>query len=177
MAFDTGRLGTAPLVPYAGHAWRHQAPLYNPRSGEGARQSGGRFNPRGSFPVLYLCLSQPCVVAELQRLAERQPIGLDGLLPRHLYIYDISLDRVLDLANTGTRNPLGVELEALIDNDWTTCQLLGVAAHALGTQAIRTPAATGVGEVLAVFPENLGTGTVEPRLAEEWNTRADIKTA
>jgi RES domain-containing protein len=175
MALDTGRLGTAPLVPFAGQAWRHQAPGYNPRSGEGARQSGGRFNPPRSFPVLYLCLSQLCAVAELRRLAARQPIGLDGLLPRHLYVYDALLDRVLDLADASTRNHVGVQLDALVDDDWTTCQILGVAAHALGTQAIRTPAATGVGEVLAVFPENLGVSTLEPRLAEEWQTPTDLK--
>jgi RES domain-containing protein len=175
MALDTGRLGTATLISFAGHAWRHQAPGYNPRSGEGARQRGGRFNPPRSFPVLYLCLSQTCAVAELRRLAERQPIGLDGLLPRHLYVYDALLDRVLDLSDAGTRNHLDVDLDTLIDNDWTTCQILGVAAHALGTQAIRTPAATGVGEVLVVFPENLGVNTLEPHLAREWLAPTDVK--
>lgn len=37
-----------------------------------------------------------------------------------------------------------------------------------------SPSATGIDDVLAVFVQNIGLGTVEPTLAEEWHTLADI---
>jgi len=63
-----GRLGggALDLVGY-----RNQAPGFDPRSGEGARRFGGRFNSSHSFPVIYLCTTRPCVVAELTRQVER----------------------------------------------------------------------------------------------------------
>jgi uncharacterized protein (TIGR00369 family) len=79
---DAGRVAAAPLTPFIGQGFRHLGPRYDPLSGEGARLHGGRFNPPGSFPVLYICQSSPCAVAELKRLGERQAIGVEGLLPR-----------------------------------------------------------------------------------------------
>ncbi|MGH2928380.1 MAG: RES domain-containing protein [Solirubrobacteraceae bacterium] len=75
-------MAAAPLLPFTGQDWRQIAPRYDPLSGEGARLHGGRFNPPGSFPVLYICQSRPCAAAELKRLGERQAIGVEGLLPR-----------------------------------------------------------------------------------------------
>jgi hypothetical protein len=87
VAVDAGLVAAAPLLPFTGQGWRQIAPQYDPLSGEGARLHGGRFNPPGSFPVLYICQSRPCAVAELKRLGERQAIGAEGLLPRRLYRY------------------------------------------------------------------------------------------
>lgn len=134
---------------------------------------GGRFNAAGSFPVLYICRTRPCVVAELRRLGERHAMGVEGLLPRHLYRYGIRLDRVLDLTDADIRGEVGVGLEVLVGPDWTACQELGATAHALGAQAILSPSAAGVDDVLAVFVQHIGLGTVEPTLFEEWHTMAD----
>ena len=45
--------------------------------------------------MLYICKSRLCAVAELKRLGERQALGVEGLLPRALYRYEIELDRIL----------------------------------------------------------------------------------
>jgi RES domain-containing protein len=174
VTIDTGRVAAAPLSPFAGQGWRHIAPRYDPLSGEGARIHGGRFNPPGSFPVLYLCQSRPCAVAELQRFGERQAIGVEGLLPRILYRYEISLDRVLDLTDDQVRIQVGLGLDVFTGPDWTTCQELGSALHALGAQGINSPSATGVGEILAVFVQQIGLGHLEPHLAEEWHSLDEI---
>jgi RES domain-containing protein len=79
---------TAPRITHAGIAYRNQSPRYDPRSGEGARINGGRFNPPG-FPTLYLCETRPCVVAELTRQGTRHVVGVEGLLPRVLYRYEL----------------------------------------------------------------------------------------
>jgi len=165
---NVGRVAAPALRPFAGQGFRHLGPRYAPLSGEGARLHGGRFNPPGSFPVLYLCQSRPCAVAELKRLGERQAIGIQALLPRVLYRYEIELDRVLDLTDRTIRDQVGVGLDVLTSTDWATCQDLGVALHSLGASGISSPSATGVGEVLAVFVRHLGRGRLEPHLVEEW---------
>lgn len=104
MALDRTRIATAPRVAHAVSTYRNQSPRYDPRSGEGARINGGRFNPPGSFPTLYLCETRGCVVAELTRQGTRHVVGMEGLLPRVLYRYDLELHRVLDLTDSDTRS-------------------------------------------------------------------------
>ncbi|MDQ3783124.1 MAG: RES family NAD+ phosphorylase [Actinomycetota bacterium] len=158
-----------------GDAFRHMAARWgDPLSGEGARIHGGRFNPPDSFPVLYLCTTRPCAAAELMRLGERQGIGVAGLLPRDLYRYDISLDQVLDLGSPDTLSHMGLTLEQVVGSDVETPQQIGEAAHSLGIQAIRAPSATGVDQVLAVFPELLRSGRIAPHWVEHWETVADL---
>jgi len=118
--------------------------------------------------VLYLCQSRPCAVAELKRLGERQAIGIQALLPRVLYRYEIELDRVLDLTDSTIRDQVGVGLDVLTGTDWATCQDLGVALHSLGAGGISSPSATGVGAVLAVFVPPISPRRLEPHCVEEW---------
>lgn len=68
---DGAKLATAPRIALSTTAVRHLSPNYDPRSGEGARLSGGRSNPPDSFPALYLCETRPCAVTELTRLGRR----------------------------------------------------------------------------------------------------------
>jgi len=120
-------------------------------------------------------LSRACAVAELERSGSRTPIGVEGLLPRHLYTYEVALDRVLDLTDAEVRASIGIEIERLVEGDHTTCRALGVAAHALGFRAVRTPSATGISEVLGVFVQNIGQGTLEPARAETWTILSDLR--
>lgn len=174
MAVDPSRVANAPLTRFTDEGWRHLSPEYDPLSGEGSRIHGGRFNPPASFPVLYICRSRPCAVAELKRLGERQAIGVEGLLPRVLYRYEIDLDRILDLTDGDVRDQVGLGVDALTEPDWAACQGLGVAAHALGARGIISPSATGVDDVLAVFVQHLGLGRLEPHLVEEWRSPGQV---
>jgi len=174
MPVEPERVARARLTAFVGSGYRHLSPKYDPLSGEGARLNGGRFNPPGSFPVLYLCLTRYRAAAELQRADQRQAIGTGGLLPRHLFRYDMRLERVLDLTDQHVRLSVGVSIEALIGPDWNVCQELGIAAHALGAQAVRSPSATGVDDVLAVFVHDLGLGRLEPQLVDEWRSLEDV---
>lgn len=173
-SLDVMRLATAARVDLSTTAVRHVSPKYDPRSGEGARINGGRFNPPGSFPALYLCETRPCAVAELTRLGMRHVVGVDGLLPRLLYEYELQLDRVLDLTDDGVREHIGISISSLTGDDWGSCQTIGTKAHASGDQAVRTYSATGVDNVLVVFPELLGSGLVEARRIERWETHSDL---
>jgi RES domain-containing protein len=171
---DPSRVAAARLVPFAGEGWRHLSPRHDPLSGEGARMAGGRFNPPASFPVLYICRTRSCAVAELRRFGDRQIIGVEGLLPRYLYRYAIELDRVLDLTDDNVRADIGVGLDVLTGSEWTACQQLAMTAQGLGAQAILSPSATGVDEILAVFVQHVGLSAVEPQLVEQWHSISDI---
>jgi RES domain-containing protein len=163
------------LSAFAGTGWRHLGPVHDPLSGEGARLSGGRFNPPDSFAVLYLCTTRPCAVAEMRRLGERQAISVANLLPRALYRYEIELARVLDLTAEEVARHVGISRQVLTGPDWSECQALGTVAHALGIQAIRAPSAAGVDDVLAIFVQYIGTGRLEADLSEEWHSIDDLE--
>jgi RES domain-containing protein len=165
------QIATARHVAYAGELFRHMAARWDePLSGEGARIRGGRFNPPDSFPVLYLCTTRPCTVAELRHLGRRQLIGVEGLLPRVLYRYETSLDRVLDLTSHETLEHLGITEDQVTGSDLILPRQIGESAHATGSQAIKAPSATGVDQVIAVFPELLGSGRLLPELLERWES-------
>jgi RES domain-containing protein len=174
MALDRTRVTTASRVPHVATVYRNQSPRYDPRSGEGARINGGRFTPSNSFPTLYLCDTRPCVVAELTRQGARHVVGVEGLLPRVLYRYQLDLHRILDLTDERLRDHLGITERDLTGDDWSVCQQIGAEAHATGDQAIRTLSATGVDTVLVVFPELVGGGLVDVELIERWDSIADL---
>lgn len=173
--FELTRLATAPRTELTITAYRNIAPRYDPRSGEGARIHRGRFNPPGSFPTLYLCETRNCVVAELTRQGMRNVVGVEGILPRWVYRYELQLEHVLDLTDQQVRDHLGLTSEHLTSDDWTVCQQLGTAAHDSGDQGIRTPSATGVDVVIAVFTELAAPGLRDVSLTETWQELGDLE--
>lgn len=154
--------------------FRNQAPGYDPRSGEGARRLGGRFNPPHSFPVLYLCLTRPCIVAELSRQAERQSLEIADLLPRELWRMTVDLTKILDLTEEDTLTSLGITTPELVRDEHGFTQQIGEAAHENRFQAIRSRSATGVGDVLALFPENFAGAVLHVELIGEWTAPAGL---
>lgn len=175
MRIDVQSVATAPRTSFQGSTYRHVADLWvDPLSGEGARINGGRFNPPDSFPVLYLCTTRACTVAELRYRGERLPFGVEGLLPRTLYRYDVALHHVLDLTSSETLKHLGVATTQVVGTDLSIPRQIGEAAHATGAQGIRAHSATGVDEVLALFPELIGSGRLRPELVERWVALEDL---
>ncbi len=171
---DAGRIAAAPRAEIAATGWRHVAPQYDPSSGEGARKVGGRFNPPDSFPVLYMCTTRPCAVAELQHMGQRQPITLAGLLPRQLYRYEIKLTQVLDLTDLNALDALGLDPGTLVRPDWTATQQIGTIAHRNEFHAIRSRSATGVDDVLAVFCDIALSEVIDVTAIERWEGVGDL---
>ena len=154
--------------------YRHQAPGHNPKSGEGARRLGGRYNPPHSFPVLYLCTALPCASAELVRLAHRQGLASDHLLPREVWRIEAHLNRVLDLTDDTILSNLGLQTQDLIRDDYQLTNEIGEAAHEQRFQAVLAPSATGVDSVIAIFTENLRTSILRPNLLKRWEYPTDL---
>ena len=172
--FENRRLATVGKSSLTVVGYRIQAPGFDPRSGAGARRFGGRFNPPKSFPVIYLCLTRPCVVAELTRQAERQGISVADLLPRELWAVQVELDGVLDLTDPDVLDHLDVNPADLTREGRELTHEIGEAAFGQGFQAVRSRSATGVDEVLAVFVERLAGAVMDVELVEEWADLPDL---
>jgi RES domain-containing protein len=152
-----------------GRAYLHVAANRPPLSGEGARFSGGRWNPPRSFPVLYLGLSREVVVGEFHRLAARQRLVPEAFLPRTYYSYQVELTALLDLRPASARSALGLGDGDLSAEDLARCQAVGEAAHACNREGILVPGAAGDGDVLAVFIARLRPASmVRDVAAETW---------
>jgi hypothetical protein len=115
-----------------------------------------------------------CVRAELDRSAAQQGLAVEDLLPREVYRIELALDRVLDLRSEEVLGKLGVELDDLLARDLSEPRRIGALAHELNIQALILPSATGVGQVIAVFIRNLGTGTAQPHLDQVWTRLEDL---
>ena len=161
-----------PAGPFGGTGFRHLATGYQPLSGEGARVTGGRWNPPDSFPVLYLGLDRQTTVAEFRRLAAKQGRAPSDFLPRDLCSYEVRLQHVLDVRGADTRRNVGLSSE-LDGNDLAASQAVGEAAHLVGFEAILAPSATGSGEILAVLLDRLLPESAVRHLSSERWTETD----
>jgi hypothetical protein len=99
---------------------------------------------------------------------------VDDFLPRELWSLETTLDRVIDLTNDAALRATGLATVDLVRPDHALTQLIGEAAHERGIQAIKSPSATGVDAVLALFPENLGALTIKVELVEVWESVTDL---
>jgi RES domain-containing protein len=170
------RLARVELVSMDRAIWRHMSPGEHsaPDSGAGAIRSGGRFNPRGSFPVVYGCLGRDTAGAEFRRLARRHPIGIDNLLPRHLYRFRIRSQMTLDLRLASVQTVLGLPQTGQVSIHRAHSQLIGEVARALGIDVIIAPSITGEGAMAAIFPELISRSAWEFRHMEIWISATDI---
>ena len=173
--FDAGKLAKLPDSGLSVSGYRNQASGFDPRSGDGARRFGGRFNRPHSYPVVYLRTTRPCAVAELTRQARRQGLVVDDLLPRELWVVRAELTRVLDLTDDETLHAIGVEPDELTRDDPQLTHEIGDAAHEHRFQAIRSVSVTGVDDVVAILPENLAGAVMVAELVQEWRTVADLR--
>ena len=172
--FEASKLAKLTGMAHSATGYRNQASGFDPRSGDGARRFGGRFNPPHSFPVIYLCTSRPCVVAELTRQADRQGLAVDDLQPRELWRITVALTRALDLTHSGTLGALDVDPADLLRDDRQLTHEIGEAAHEHRFQAIRSASVTGVDDVAGIMPENLVGAVLHAELIQEWRTASDL---
>ena len=151
------------------------APKYanKPLSGEGARQLGGRWNPPG-IATLYVGTDRRTAIAELGRLARRGGRAPEDFLPRVMVEYAVSFSAVLDLRDPDIRKHVGLTLDEIRADDLSSCQAIGEAARYAGREAILAPSATGEGEVLAIYLDELGPdSTLDITGRETWERLSD----
>lgn len=157
-------------TPHAGLAYRHQAAGWNPLSGAGARIQGGRWNPPNSFATIYLALQRETAIAEFNRMAARSGRRPEDFTPRRLYRLELRLHGLVDLRSTGARKAVELSDADILGDDPAPCQAVGEAAESLGREGIIAPSATGLGIVVAVFFDRLGSDSeVAVRGHETWH--------
>lgn len=151
-------LGT---TQWSSTTYRHASPDRDPLSGEGARKSGGRWNPSALFPTLYLADSVETSVAEFERMAAMQGLSPEDFLPRDLHEIECRNLDVLDIRDNRALESLGLTDADISSADWDRCQAVGEAAHFLGFHAVIAPsAASRRGYTIAVFDDIVPSGAI-----------------
>ena len=127
-----------------------------------ASAAGGRWGARRAYEVLYLGRPPDSVIVEAYRhLVDDELDDLEGLaasvIERRIVTCQVYMENVLDLRPDSAQKAVGLDSAQLSSpvGDYAACQAIGAAAHQLGVSGILTPAATGLGETLALFPTNL----------------------
>jgi hypothetical protein len=125
--------------------------------------AGGRWSAPRAFEVLYMGRPRPSVVVEAYRhLVDDEldyPELAASVLERRIIACEIDVPGILDLRPKAVRDHLGLSDQVLASEvgDYELCQQIGAAAHQLRATGLVAPAATKLGETLALFPMNLPT--------------------
>ncbi len=167
IAAAVSRAGTATV---AGHFQRHVSPRQEPLRGS---RAGGRWGPEGAYPVLYLGRPTDSVIVEAYRHLVETVEGMQPQMvgPRRLVTCEVEITSVLDLRESASHDAVGLTIADLCSEvgDYEACHHIGKAAYQLGLHGIIAPAASGLGETLAIFEDQL----LEERAASP-GRRADL---
>lgn len=160
------RVASVPVTTVKGTWLRHAFAAYPERALDG-RVYDGRWGTRPGFPVLYLGNPMDSVIVEAYRhLADpvESPDLLPHIHPRILVTADVDVTDVLDLRTPGARAAAGLTLSDLESNvgDYARCQEIAQVAHQLRRHGILAPAATKLGETLALFTDITTAGGQTP---------------
>lgn len=135
---------------------RHTSPRQRPLSGSA---SGGRWGAEGAFPVLYLARPTASVVIEAHRHLVEPVEGMRAEMvgPRRLVTCELKVTSVLDLRRAENRETVGLSILDMTSDvgDYEACHRVAQAAHQIELHGIIAPAATGMGETLALFERRL----------------------
>lgn len=178
------RIANMARTTASGEWQRHVAGTYASKALDG-RTADGRWGTRSGFPVLYLGRPTESVVVEAYRhlvdpvIFEDQASEdefLRSLAPRALITCHLEgIPNLLDLRSAGARNDVGLTIQDLTapvhDKEaYRRCQHVAHVAHQLRLYGVLAPAATAMGQTLALFMDILPPTSrpVESRPAQSW---------
>ena len=115
----------------------------------------GRFNT-DAVGAVYVSREPQTAIDELCRRAARDGAALSAMHPRALFVVELDLQKVVDLTRPGALEAWGLTAEDLVDGDMSQCQALAAGAAERGAEGIRWRSATGAGQSIAVFLQQLG---------------------
>lgn len=171
------RVATATLVDVKG-AWQRHVSLRHRSAALDGRASEARWGSRDGFPVLYLSRPQHSVVVEAYRhLVDPVIDGVPPWQPRLLVTCQVAVREILDLTNAVNRSAVGLTMQDLLSETYdeechVRCRRVAHAAHQLGMHGILAPAATRLGETLALFMHRLSNEERPLLVSEEiWAER------
>jgi len=91
------------------------------------KENGGRFNPPGTFDVLYTSGDHITALAEGTRALEKAGFDPRKAFPRTTHVIEVRLSRVINLYDEKILSRLGITTEHLL-GDWQADQLAGKIA-------------------------------------------------
>jgi RES domain-containing protein len=151
-------VAATPRAAIEGSFERHVSPNWRELTGS---NSGGRWGPPGKYSVLYLGRPRSSIAVEAYRhlvdpFADHGMTG-DMVAPRLLLTCTVSVTEILDLRAEEAQRGVGLSDDDLTSpvGAYTACQGVGRVAHQLGLHGIIAPAATALGETLALFEQHL----------------------
>ena len=158
-------------APFSGVCFRNVAQRFATRrdvpSAQGSVLSGGRYNFRATYPVLYLSCDIHTCVEEATKSFTQAGASVAQALPRTIIGVEVHLARVLDLTDLSVLRLLGITRLRLIRTDWVTSQdidgreavtqKIGRLARDAGLEAVLAPSAAlpRTGKNLCVFTDQL----------------------
>jgi hypothetical protein len=164
---DLPRLVAVGAVTTVKGRWqRHCGARYAGTALDG-RVADGRWGTSTGFPVLYLGQPLNSVIVEAYRhlldpiIDDDERSELAGnMAPRALITASVSVSNILDLNDVRTRAELHLTADVLHcsteDRDgYAACQAVAQVARQLGFHGILAPAATDLGQTLALFTDLL----------------------
>lgn len=150
-------------VTVTGSWQRHLPARFKDRPLEG-RSAYSRWGRKLGFPLLYFGRPTDSVVVEAYRHlvdpAVDDPNIREQLAPRVLVTAEIRVTEILDLRSARARMELGLSLSQIQSPTddrlaYAACQEVAAAAHQHGFHGLIAPAATELGETLALFSNRL----------------------
>ena len=168
--FFSGALRQLPSQPLEGTAFRATQSrfLETPLSAVGSILTGGRYNPKGLFEVLYLAENPDTTLREVGFGSSVQAkFAAQPLNPYLLLSVRFNLQHITDISQPSQWAALRTNRDQLTTSwrevqakgELPLTQALGIAARGLGLEALLVLSATDGNTNLAVFPDNLLKGS------------------
>jgi hypothetical protein len=163
-------VAAGPRTAIQGSFERHVSANWRELTGS---SSGGRWGSPGIYSVLYLGRPRLSVAVEAYRHLV-DPFAEDGMTgdmvaPRRLLSCEVDATDILDLRSDEALQVVGLSGDDLSSpiGEYQACQSVGRVAHQLGLHGIIAPAATGLGETLALFEQHLPAAELPHLIGEE----------
>lgn len=148
---------------------RHVNPSWRDRALLGS-DAGGRWAAPGTFPVIYLGRPTSSVVVEAYRhlVDDIEGMTAERVRQRLLIRAQVMAHDVIDLRSPATRIAVGLSDNELFSavGDYDACRRIGHVAHQLGLHGVLVPAATHLGETLALFVDLLSPAELPVHIGE-----------
>lgn len=177
MASIANAIASQDPVSITGSWLRHLPAQFRDQAMQG-RAANSRWGRSTGFPILYLGRPESSVTVEAYRhLVDPvdDPDIVNHLVPRVLVEAHVAVTEILDLRSARARVELGLSLSQVrsetFDKDaYAACRDVAAAAHQQGFHGLIAPAATGLGDTLALFTAHLPATEVPTIQREEfWN--------
>jgi RES domain-containing protein len=189
---DLPQIVSAAATTSVDGTWQRHAAVQHAATALDGRRGYGRWGTKDGFPVLYLGRPVDSVVVEAYRHLVgpiEDPVEAAALAaqvqPRMLITVAVNVSEILDLRKPATRVQLGLTPDVLQAGTesrtaYAACQRVAQVAHQLGLHGILAPAATELGETLALFNDLLSASDRPARVTDDqlWqHLPADPRTA